>query len=125
MFIFMSDFSRCFSSIQSILHLQAVSRGQLPLQDSTHAADRALHALCRWPMLVLLLVLPLPLPMCDTECAIFFFFSLVYIPQMFSFFSPWDEMDERHCVEALCPRMFFCQAFPRKILNRSFPFHMT
>lgn len=87
MFIFMSDFSRCFSSIQSILHLQAVSRGQLPLQDSTHAADRALHALCRWPMLVLLLVLPLPLPMCDTECAIFFF-SLVYIPQIFSFFFP-------------------------------------
>lgn len=33
----------------------------ITLAGSTHAAYRALHALCRWPMLVLLFVLPLPL----------------------------------------------------------------
>lgn len=66
-----------------------MSRGQLPLQGSTHAAYRALHAVCRWPMLVLLLVLPLPLRVYDTECAIFLF-PPVYIPQNI-FILSWDE----------------------------------
>lgn len=110
----MSDFCSVFPSIHSILHISrrvawAVTSYQLLLQGSTYAAYRALHAICRRPMLVLVLVLPLPI--CDTECAIFSLF-LIYI-----FCNSSRRLDaiHKHHVKSLSLGCSLCQAFPRKI----------